>query len=285
MSNTSPSPDLGKTTLDGFGQAMDSMDFIKRAWSTFNIPSPFTPTLSVEELDKRIADLRAVEQWLALNQTMLRNTIQGLEIQRGTINVVKTLSDSFGKAIKPADDAMAQALARLAAAAARNAVPSSPDSNSPDPPSPHPESPPDPNSTDPYSTDPNPPASRGPAQASAPASDAMPAQARGPAAGDRLDSLQAGGITPLAWWNLLQSNFQQIAQAAIGGDGAGAAATGSPSASGSPSEGSPARFEGAATGAKAAKAAKGTKGAKDAKGAKGASGAKGGKALSTRKSR
>ena len=65
---------------------MDTMDFVKRAWASLDLSSPFTPTLSVEELDKRIADLRAVEQWLALNQGMLRNTIQGLEIQRGALH-------------------------------------------------------------------------------------------------------------------------------------------------------------------------------------------------------
>lgn len=121
MSNPSPSPDAGAMNFDGFGQVMDPMEFVKRAWSTFNLPTPFTPTLNVEELDKRITDLRAVEQWLSLNQNMLRNTIQGLEIQRGTINAVKNLSDSFGKAIKPADDAMAQALASFATTAAPNA--------------------------------------------------------------------------------------------------------------------------------------------------------------------
>ena len=79
MSNTSQGLDVGKMALEGFGQVMGSMDLLQRAWSTFSLPTPFTPTLNVEELDKRIADLRAVEQWLSLNQNMLRSTIQGLE--------------------------------------------------------------------------------------------------------------------------------------------------------------------------------------------------------------
>lgn len=40
------------------------------------------PAMSVEELDKRIADLKAVEAWLKLNTELLRNGIQGLEMQR-----------------------------------------------------------------------------------------------------------------------------------------------------------------------------------------------------------
>lgn len=56
------------------------------------LPSMITPTLDVGELDKRIADLRAVEQWLNLNASMLRATIQTLEVQRNTIATIR----SFG---------------------------------------------------------------------------------------------------------------------------------------------------------------------------------------------
>ena len=59
------------------------------------LPSMIAPTLDVEELDKRIADLRAVEQWLNLNLSMLRTTVQSLEVQRNTIATLK----SFGGAM------------------------------------------------------------------------------------------------------------------------------------------------------------------------------------------
>jgi hypothetical protein len=59
------------------------------------LPSMIAPTLDVEELDKRIADLRAVEQWLNLNLSMLRTTVQSLEVQRNTIATLK----SFGGAL------------------------------------------------------------------------------------------------------------------------------------------------------------------------------------------
>ena len=58
------------------------------------IPSMFMPTLDIQELDKRIADLRSVEHWLKLNQGMLQTTIQGLEMQRNTLSAWQ----SFGAA-------------------------------------------------------------------------------------------------------------------------------------------------------------------------------------------
>ena len=59
------------------------------------LPSMLAPTLDVNELDKRIADLRAVEHWLELNVGMLRTTIQSLEVQRATIATLKGISGAM----------------------------------------------------------------------------------------------------------------------------------------------------------------------------------------------
>ena len=217
MSKLARSLDVGKMALDGFGQVMDTMDFVKRAWTTFNLPTPFAPTLSVEELDKRITDLRAVEQWITLNQNMLRNTIQGLEIQRGTLNAVRNLSDSIGKAVKPADETMAQTLAQYAAAAAQQAASATPVAE----PSPFSAMP-----SLPFAFAPPPP----PPPAAQPAARPAPSPQAGPAAGGRpapeplFSGLPASAANPLAWWNLLQSNFQQIAEAAAASQAAASAA-------------------------------------------------------------
>lgn len=48
-----------------------------------------TPLTNVEELDKRITDLRAVEQWLKLNLGMLQSAIQALEVQRATLSTLR----------------------------------------------------------------------------------------------------------------------------------------------------------------------------------------------------
>lgn len=61
------------------------------------------PTLNIEELDKRIQDLKSVENWLQMNMNVLRSTIQGLEVQRATLAALK----SFSEAMTP--EAMAEA--------------------------------------------------------------------------------------------------------------------------------------------------------------------------------
>ncbi len=41
-----------------------------------------TPSLVQDELDRRIAELKSVENWLNMNLNVLRMTIQGLEMQK-----------------------------------------------------------------------------------------------------------------------------------------------------------------------------------------------------------
>lgn len=97
------------------GTVSDSYEMLRKFWSASGLaalpmppgmaqfatalpqalPSMVVPTLDVQELDKRITDLRAVEQWLELNAGMLRATIQSLEVQRNTIATLK----SFGGAM------------------------------------------------------------------------------------------------------------------------------------------------------------------------------------------
>jgi hypothetical protein len=107
----------GKTKAGGlpFLGVAEGIDLVKKVWGVTGLPmlptpatmaqfaqrlpqtlpSMIAPTLDVEELDKRIADLRAVEQWLNLNLSMLRTTVQSLEVQRNTIATLK----SFGGAM------------------------------------------------------------------------------------------------------------------------------------------------------------------------------------------
>lgn len=72
----------------------DPMDFMKNLWGNmgFSLPGMVAPTIDVEDLDKRIADLKTVEGWLRMNLSMLQMTIQGLEMQRTTLTAVRTMS-------------------------------------------------------------------------------------------------------------------------------------------------------------------------------------------------
>lgn len=72
----------------------DPLDFIRGMWNSmgFSLPGMVTPTVDVEELDKRITDMKAVENWLKMNLNMLQMSIQGLEMQRAAIAAVKAMS-------------------------------------------------------------------------------------------------------------------------------------------------------------------------------------------------
>lgn len=194
MSSSSKAFDMSKMAIGGIGQMLDSVEFVKRAWSTFNIPSTLVPTVDIEELDKRIADLKAVEQWLNVNLSMLHGTIQGLEIQRGTLAAVQAFSASLGNLRVPGTDdaaALASMRARTAppAPAAQRAAP-------PEPPPAQPAAEPEPRPAGPV---------RG--------------GAKKPAA-TRADTVAPiPGLDPSAWWNLLQQNFNQVAEAALTGGG------------------------------------------------------------------
>ena len=50
--------------------------------------------MNLEDLDRRIAELRSVENWLRMNLSMLSSTIQGMEVQRSTISTLRAFVDS-----------------------------------------------------------------------------------------------------------------------------------------------------------------------------------------------
>jgi len=78
----------------GLGSMFDAVELMRRSWSGLNLPSSLQPTVDVAELDRRIADLRVVEQWLQMNQNLLQTTIQTLEIQRNTIAAFQAFSNT-----------------------------------------------------------------------------------------------------------------------------------------------------------------------------------------------
>ena len=120
-----------------------------------------TPLTSIEELDKRITDLRAVEQWLKLNLGMLQSATQALEVQRATLSTLR----AFG--------AFAQA------------------------------------QMNPPSSEPEPPKAGAARERTA-----------GPAAANAGEAPEGGataapGFDAGSWWNLVQAQFNQLAQFAM----------------------------------------------------------------------
>ena len=95
------------SNLPGFGAIAETMEMVRTMWggaSTpgLGIPGMVMPTLSVDEINKQISDLKAVESWLTLNMNMLRGTIQALEVQSATISTLRSMGESLSAAIKPA---------------------------------------------------------------------------------------------------------------------------------------------------------------------------------------
>ena len=74
----------------------DPLEFMRGMWSNmgFSLPGMVTPTMDVDELDKRIADMKAVEGWLKMNLNMLQMSIQGLEMQHATLTTIKAMGEA-----------------------------------------------------------------------------------------------------------------------------------------------------------------------------------------------
>ncbi len=59
------------------------------------------PTLDLGELDKRLSDLRTVLQFMELNTTLLRQSLQALELQRNAVASFQTMMHSHTASASP----------------------------------------------------------------------------------------------------------------------------------------------------------------------------------------
>ena len=117
----------------GFGKFVPGFDFLqglsKGAAQASNASSPasaafnqwFTPTMSAEDLDKRIGELKTVQFWLEQNTRALAATIQALEVQKMTLATLKSMNfqmpSAFGGAGQGAAPAAPSAAPEQGAAA------------------------------------------------------------------------------------------------------------------------------------------------------------------------
>ena len=101
----------------------DPLAFLRNMWSGMGVSMPgmVTPTFDVDELDKRIKDMKAVEGWLRMNLSMLQMTIQGLEMQRTTLDAVQAMGKMASDAARSMPAAAAPEVAAPPADAAVDA--------------------------------------------------------------------------------------------------------------------------------------------------------------------
>ncbi|MGO4390282.1 PhaM family polyhydroxyalkanoate granule multifunctional regulatory protein [Variovorax sp. M-6] len=171
-----------------FSQFVPGFDFLKNLAGGSTSPSAVpglpslsnwvAPTLSVEEVDKRIQELKTVQYWLEQNGHALKATIQALEVQKMTLSTLR------GMNVRMED--LASAFTRQAAPAPAPAFRAEAPAAAPEP---APEAAPEVEE-----------------EASAPAR----AKAAAAAATDG-----AGVVDPLQWWGALTQQFQQIASSAL----------------------------------------------------------------------
>lgn len=88
----------------GFGKFVPGFDFLQNLakGASTNIPQMpnlsnwVAPTLNVEELEKRIEELKGVHFWLEQNSRALGATIQALEVQKMTLATLKGMNFNIG---------------------------------------------------------------------------------------------------------------------------------------------------------------------------------------------
>ncbi len=89
----------------------EAMDFMQRMWNPFGVPVPgFSPpgaqgavaagipfpnpaamiaTLDPAEIEKKIAELRVIENWLAMSQNFLQMSIKTMELQKASLEAMR----------------------------------------------------------------------------------------------------------------------------------------------------------------------------------------------------
>ena len=178
---------MSDTSAFGFGKFVPGFDFLQNLAKSASGPAAATgavpgmsswvaPTLSVEELDKRIQELKAVQFWLEQNGTALKATIQALEVQKMTLTTLQGMNVNMAELAKAFT-----ARTPEAAATAQTAPPE---------PAPQPE-----------------------VQAE-PAAQAKP-KAKRAGKPQASTSETAKTVDPMQWWGSLTQQFQNIAAAAM----------------------------------------------------------------------
>jgi len=191
--------------IPNFAKLVPGFDFlqglVKNAGSALpNIGQWVAPTLSPEELQKRIDELKTVQFWLEQNAKMLGTTIQALEVQKMTLSTLKTMNVQMTD-LRDAMKISPVASAGSAASAAAGSVASS------------------------LGADALMQAARGAmgslggaAKGSEPAAAPEPAKARSkapPAAAETPAVGAAGVVDPMQWWGALTKQFTQLAATAM----------------------------------------------------------------------
>ncbi len=211
---------MSDTSAFGFGQFVPGFDFLQnlsknaaQAQPSAAVGMPgmgswVAPTLSIEDIDKRIQELKSVLFWLEQNTTALKATIQAMEVQKMTLTTLQSMNVNMAdlaKAFTARPPVSASAAAASDAPSTASAAPASGSDTGPAPaPRPSLFTPKSALQAVPVSEPQNETASPADASEPAPAPTEQPASAAGQPA-----------VDPMQWWGALTQQFQGIAAAAL----------------------------------------------------------------------
>ena len=72
---------------EGAGSFQDMLEFMQKMWNPMGFPLPgmVAPTINIEEIERKLSELRSVENWLKMNLAFLQMTIKTMEMQKSAL--------------------------------------------------------------------------------------------------------------------------------------------------------------------------------------------------------
>lgn len=81
------------------GLPKDMFEFMQRMWNPMAFPMPGMgmPTVNVEEIQRKISELKTVETWLTMNVGFVQMTITTLEMQKAALESLTAAANAASK--------------------------------------------------------------------------------------------------------------------------------------------------------------------------------------------
>jgi hypothetical protein len=78
------------------GLPKDFFELMQKMWNPMSFPLPgmMTPTANVEDIQKKIGELKTVETWLTMNTGFVQMTIKTLEMQKAALDSLTAAAKS-----------------------------------------------------------------------------------------------------------------------------------------------------------------------------------------------
>ena len=179
----------------GFGKLVPGFEFLQNLTQSASastgaaaampgVSNWVAPTLSIEDIDKRIQELKSVLFWLEQNSTALKATIQALEVQKMTLSTLQGMNVNMAELARAFSARPSEAAPAVGPAAAPSPAPAEP--------------------------------AAAPTQTPQAAAEPSPRKTKTKAAPEPANpSQEAPAVDPMQWWGSLTQQFQNIAATAL----------------------------------------------------------------------